>query len=207
MATNVNLDFEKISYIVNKSNYNRTKNIRSKTGYKSECFKKFYGKYNYRTIYINKIALFPIGGVVNEPPMNFSQDICNYTKEGREKIHKKQQSVSTHIIKYIMENPILLQSTEYNDNRISLYVGQKGICPISKEYLVIGNMECHHKIPRECGGNDDYSNLIFLKTEVHKLIHATTIDTINKYLQLLNLDTNALKKLNKLRVLVGNFEI
>lgn len=207
VATNVNLDFQEISYIVNKSLYNRTKNIRSKTGYKSECYKKFYGHYNLKIAYINKIALFPISGITTKPPMNFSQDICKYTKEGREKIHNKQQSVSIHILKYIMENPIPSQSIEYNDNRISLYVGQKGICPISKEHLIIGNMECHHKTPRECGGTDEYSNLIFLKTEVHKLIHATTIETIEKYKQLLNLDKDTLKKLNKLRKLVGNFEI
>ena len=68
-------------------------------------------------------------------------------------------------------------------------------------------MECHHKIPYRCGGTDEYSNLIFLKTEVHKLVHATTQASISKYLQQLNLDTNALNKLNKLRILVGNFEI
>ena len=207
IATNANRDFSEISYKVHKSLYNRTKNIRSKKGTKSECYQKFYGQYNYKTTYIRGIALFPIGGITTQTIYGFSQDICNYTKEGREKIHKKQQSVSTHILKYIMENPIPSESIEYNDNRISLYVGQNGICPISGELLEIGNMETHHKTPKMCGGKDEYKNLVFLKTEVHKLVHTTKTDTINKYLQLLNLDKNALKKLNKLRKLVGNFEI
>ncbi|MGL5713057.1 MAG: group II intron reverse transcriptase/maturase [Paraclostridium sp.] len=207
VATHVNLDFSEISYLINKTLYNRTKGIKSKNGTKSECYKKLYGNYKSKIIYIREIALFPISGIKTKPPMNFSQDICDYTKKGRGKIHKDQQSVDAHILHYIMRNPIPTEGIEYNDNRISLYVGQNGICPISGEFLGIGNMECHHKTPRMCGGTDEYSNLIFLKTEVHKLVNATTIETIEKYKQLLNLDNKGLKKLNKLRTLVGNFEI
>ena len=68
-------------------------------------------------------------------------------------------------------------------------------------------MECHHKIPKKLGGTDNYSNLIYVKTEVHILIHATKKETIDKYMKLLNLEKVSLKKLNKLRVLVGNSEI
>lgn len=207
IATHVNLDFKEIFFLVNKTLYNRTKYLQSKKGTKSECFKKFYGRYKFKIICIQEVALFPIAGVTTKPPMSFTQETNNYTKKGREIIHKRQQSVSTHILKHIMENPIPSESMEYNDNRLSLYVAQKGICPISKELLEIGSMECHHKTPKMCGGTDEYSNLIFLKAEVHKLIHATVEDTIVKYLQMLNLDKSALKKLNKLRNLVGNFEI
>lgn len=207
VATNVNLDFTNISYLVSKNLYNRTKQIQSKSGIESECFKKYYGKYKFKKVCIQGITLFPIGGITTKPPMGFSQDICNYTALGREKIHKKLQSVSISTLKYIMENPIQSASIEYNDNRISLYVGQNGICPISKEILSIGNMECHHKTPKSKGGGDEYKNLIFVTTTVHKLIHATELQTINKYNEKLKLDSNALKKLNKLRKLVGNFEI
>lgn len=44
-----------------------------------------------------------------------------------------------------MHNPIIERSVEYNDNRISLYVGQKGKCYITGKELNIGNMHCHHK--------------------------------------------------------------
>jgi len=168
---------------------------------------KFYGNYNHKTVYLKGIALFPIHGITTKTILNFSQDICNYTKDGREKIHQIQKGVSPYMIRYLLENPIPSQSIEYNDNRISLYVGQSGICPISKDFLEIGNMECHHKIPKSCGGTDEYSNLIFLKTEIHKLIHATTTETINKYLAKLSLDKNTMKKINKLRILVGNLGI
>jgi hypothetical protein len=39
------------------------------------------------------------------------------------------------ILIYIMENPILNETTEYKDNRISLYVGQKCKCSITGEPL------------------------------------------------------------------------
>lgn len=207
VATNVSKDFREISFIVNKSLYNRTKQIRSKTGAKTESYKKFYGEYNSKTTYISGIALFPIHGIKTKTIYGFSQEICNYTKEGRKRIHKNQQSVDTYTLRYIMENPILTESIEYNDNRISLYTGQNGICPISKEFLQIGNMECHHKKPRNLGGSDEYKNLIYLKTEVHKLIHVIKESIVKKYLETLKLDGTALKKLNKLRKLVGNFEI
>ena len=187
-ATNVNLDFNEIAYIVNKSLKNRTKHISSKIGTKSECYKKFYGKYNYKTIYIKDRAIFPLQGITTKHPLGFTQNTCDYTKEGREIIHNKQKRVSTRILNYIMNNPIPTESIEYNDNRISLYVGQGGICPISNKVLEIGNMECHHKIPRECGGTDEYKNLIFLRKEIHKLIHVTTENKICEYLEKLKLN-------------------
>lgn len=207
IATHVSLDCANIAFVINRCIYNRTKNVQSKSGIKSESFKCYYGAYNYKTVYIKGIALFPIKAVATKPSNKFSQDICKYTVEGRRKIHKNQQSVSVHILRYIMEHPISKETVEYNDNRISLYVGQNGVCPISKEPLQIGNMECHHKIPKIKGGTDKYQNLILLKTEVHKLIHANTTDIIDKYMQILTPNESKLKKINKLRTLVGNFEI
>ena len=43
--------------------------------------------------------------------------------------------------------------------------------------------------------------------EVHKLIHATTPETIEKHLSILQLDTEALKKVNSLRLSAENLEI
>ena len=99
------------------------------------------------------------------------------------------------------------QSIEYNDNRISLYVAQNGKDAITGKPLEIGKMHCHHKIPRNKGGTDEYKNLIFISDELHILIHATDINTINRYLNILKLDSTILKKVNKLRLLVGNEEL
>jgi len=85
--------------------------------------------------------------------------------------------------------------------------GQNGKCGVTGEPLAIWNMECHHKKPKELGGTDGYKNLVWLRTEVHKLIHATQPETIEKYLRVLNLDLTALKKVNSLRLSAENLEI
>lgn len=204
VATHVNLDFSKIAFDVSKNLYNRTRTISTNRGKKSITYEKFYGKYSCKINYICGIALFPIHAISTKAPMNFSQDICNYTEIGRMKIHNKQRTISTFMLRYIMENPISGMSAEYNDNRLSLYVGQNGMCIISGTILNIKELECHHKVPKSVGGTDEYSNLILMNRDVHKLIHATKKETISKYIQILNLNDEGIKKVNKYRKLIGN---
>lgn len=139
--------------------------------------------------------------------MNFSQDICNYTSEGRLKIHRNLKGINQLILKHLLENPLPSESIEFNDNRISLFVGQNGKCAVSGDNLKLGEMEVHHKIPKELGGSDAYSNLIYIKEKIHNIIHTTQIDLLHKFLSVENLDKKAYKRVNELRILVGNFEI
>ena len=97
-------------------------------------------------------------------------------------------------MKYLLKSKEYDKSVEYNDHRISLMAGQNGKCVVTGEHLVIGNMECHHVEPKELGGSDEYENLIWLKTEVYKLIHTTTPETIEKYLSILHFSRSALAK-------------
>ena len=55
--------------------------------------------------------------------------------------------------------------------------------------------------------DDSYDNLTLILPEVHKLIHATNKNTINKYITMLQLTTSQVTKVNKLRKLVGNDKI
>ena len=206
-ATTVNLNFSEIAYDVSKHLYNKLKHSFSKTGTKSLAYTKFYGTYNLKEYNVAKITLYPIAGIKYNNAPFFTQCICNYTEEGRQLIHKNLESVSSSILKYIMRNYEKNQTTEFNDNRISLYVGQNGKCGVSKVFLEIDNMEVHHIIPKSKGGSDEYKNLIYVTYEIHKLIHATNGDTIKKYLSQITLDDKMLKKLNKLRLNVGNYSI
>ncbi|MGH2165350.1 hypothetical protein ACQ1Z7_14890, partial [Enterococcus faecalis] len=61
-----------------------------------------------------------------------------------------------------------------------------------------------NQIPYHLSKDDKYSNLIIVKPEVHILIHATKEDTIQRYMTLLNLNDEQVKRLNKLRLLVRN---
>lgn len=207
IATNVYLDFDRIAFDVRKSLLCRTKSHRNKTGLRSRAFQQFYSEFTGKIFYVAGLALFPINGVKTTPPMCFSQDICNYSEKGRAKIHELQKAISPVILQNLMEHPIQGQSTELNDNRISLYVAQRGKCAICKEPLLMGNMEVHHLIPKSSGGKDNYANLTLVTREVHKLIHATNPDIIQYYLEKLKHCKLDMTKLNKLRALAGNCKI
>jgi group II intron reverse transcriptase/maturase len=208
-ATNVSTNFAKIAFLASKNLYNSTKDIRGKTGFKSKVYMEYYGKYNFRKVYIDNIALFPIAGIKTKTIKNFSQSICNYTKEGRKLIHDNLKGINYDILRYIMENPVIGGTIQYNDNRVSLYVGQKGKCSITGKPLQIDNIESHHKLPKELGGKDNYTNLTFVISDIHKLIHAVSKEIIKKYMSKVEkfIDEKNLKKLNKLRKLVGNCEL
>ena len=152
---------------------------------------------------MNNICLFPIPAVTHKNPVGFTQEVCDYTKEGREKIHNKLR-INVDILHYLMENPLPDDSTELADNRISLYSAQWGKCQVTGENLLIGEMELHHKLPQELGGTDEYQNLVWLTENVHKLIHAVNEKIINKYLIAVKPNKEQLEKINKLRKQAGN---
>lgn len=211
-ATNINKDCKEIYFRTTRHQYNklRDKSKNQKFGNvqnKSKCYEKYYGKYNIRETYVAGTILFPIYAVTTKYPLGFNQNICNYTETGRMLIHKKLANISTRILNHLLENPVENQSIEYNDNRISLYVAQNGKDAVTGRPLEIGKMHCHHKIPKSKGGTDRYENLIFISDDVHILIHATDKNTIEKYLNILNLDSEMNKKINKLRLLVENEEL
>lgn len=139
-------------------------------------------------------------------PKNFTQEINKYTEHGRNLIHDKLGNVQ-YLANYLLNNKEYSKSVEYNDNRISLIAGQNGKCGVTEQSLEPHNMECHHKRPKALGGNDDYKNLLWVLPDVHELIHATQSKTIAKYMKRLNLDKQALKKVNSLRLLAENLEI
>lgn len=202
-ATNCSLDFREINFLVKKTLETRLRHDLNDRHRITETYKRFYGRYSGKKYTVHDTTIYPIYGCKTNPPMNFSQEICNYTEEGRKAIHTRLKGYR-HLIKYLLSTIGGNLSTEYNDNRISLIAGQKGKCYVTGSNLDPYNMECHHKIPKSQGGNDEYKNLVWVATEVHKLIHSTKKDTIKKYLDMLNLDEKGLKRVNSFRKLVGN---
>lgn len=204
-ATNVNVDFRRINFLVRTILYNRLRMIsKFYRGEKGRAHMKFYREYKGITQYILGISLFPIYGVKTKPPMKFQPKICNYTQEGRKLIHDKLKTIDFTVLKYIMENPIEDESNEYNDNRISKYTSQNGRCYVTGERLRIGDMECHHKKPKKMGGTDKFNNLIFLKKNIHKLVHVKDEEAIKGLLCIEMLNKSEINSLNKLRKIAGN---
>lgn len=114
------------------------------------------------------------------------------------------QEIFWKILRYLRDNPVKSQTAEYNDNRISLYSGQLGLCAITKIPLEIEEMEVHHKKPRSKGGTDEYKNLIYVNTYVHRLIHCTSENTEKRLMEKLKLTSEMIKKVNSLRKLCGS---
>jgi group II intron reverse transcriptase/maturase len=202
-ATNANLDFRKINFLVTRTLDIRLKSWISDKPKFTETYERLYGNYNGKIRTIRDVTIFPIYGCKTKPPMCFSQDICNYTKQGREKIHRNLRGYK-HIVEYLLKTTSESNTMEFDDNRISLIAGQQGKCYVTGLDLEISNMECHHKNMRQDGGTDEYKNLVWVCKEVHTLIHCSRLDTIEKYLGLLSLDKIGLKRVNSLRKLVGN---
>ena len=124
----------------------------------------------------------------------------SYTPEGREAIHKMLgKSIDTGIMHYLMRNPIPYRTAAYNDNRISLYCAQYGKCAVTGKKLTIGDIHCHHKVPKYLGGTDEYKTWQSSVKKSIALYMTTNPETIRKYLTNLKLDDKQLKKLNKFR--------
>ena len=202
-ATYISLDFREINFLVAKTLETRLRRWISNKPKLTKTYEQLYGEYNGKIRTVCDVTIFPIYGCRTKPPMNFSQDICNYTKQGREKIHKNLRGYK-HLVNYLLSTTNENNTAEFDDNRISLIAGQQGKCYITGLGLEISNMECHHKKQKCDGGTDEYKNLVWICEKAHKLIHATKLETIEKYLGLLSPDEKGLKRVNSLRELVGN---
>ena len=157
-------------------------------------------------MFINSEALIPISYIQTKKPMYKKVKICKYTPEGREAIHKSlkfDESVIT-VMHLLAKSYLPGRSIEYMDNRISLYTAQYGKCAVTGRVLWIDEIHCHHKKPVAQNGTDEYKNLVIVHEDVHRLIHATKLETITAYLNKLNLSQSQIGKLNKLRILAGN---
>jgi hypothetical protein len=104
----------------------------------------------------------------------------------------------------VMRQPLYGRSTEYADNRISLFSAQWGKCAVTgREFENVMDIHCHHKLPKIKGGTDKYGNLVLVLEPVHRLIHATNSDVIAKHLEALQLKKSQLTKVNEYRRLAG----
>lgn len=200
-ATMAARDFRNIAFSVNKVMYNRLKKI-SKYGYpktKSYVYQKFYGKSKAKTWVIGKIPINLIHCVKHTALMCFSQDICDYTMDGRAKSSKALDSITDIDVIELAKHYIKSRSIQYNDNRVSRASMCGMRCEITGIRLELETIHCHHFKPVSLGGDDEYANLRILHNDIHKLIHATTDETIDKYIHLIT-STAMLQKLNKCRI-------
>ncbi len=202
MATNISLDFGKIAFqlyrTIEKKLGAKPLNITDKV---PKYMNEKYGNSKQLKI-VSDTILIPISFIRMRILMNHHQKSI-FVKAEREALHKHIENYKIKKnINYMIDNPIINRSIEYNDNRISLYVAQKGKCQISGKVLEIDEIHCHHKKPKAKGGGDEYKNLVILHKDVHRLIHLTDDKKIYELTNDLKLDDSQARKLLKLKSLI-----
>lgn len=213
IATEINHDCGELNRAVMTVFTNR---LKTQKGSRLECIgrrlteveRKRYGKSQMlRFVAGTEEPIYPIGYVQHKNPMNEKRSVCSYTAEGRAEIHDNLR-INVKLMLELMKQPLYDRSSEYADNRISLFSAQWGRCAVTgEEFTITEEIHCHHLVPREKGGTDKYDNLILVLEPIHKLIHAKTDETVEKYKKICNLDAEQMRKLNKLRKLAGYAEI
>lgn len=149
------------------------------------------------------IPVYPISYVQFQTAMAYNARACVYTEEGRAVIHDSLK-INTALMKQLMRQKHVAGSVEYYDNRISLFSAQWGKCEVLQEdFKTLDEIHCHHIIPKENGGSDDYENLVLVNVDVHRLIHAKSPETIDYYCSLLNLNKGQMRKVNRYREKAG----
>jgi len=204
-ATAVSLDCKRMQFRINVILHNRLKKVLKKNGIvRQKYIAQRYGK-SQMLRYIYDSPLCPVGYVRTKNPMCKKKQICKYTPEGREEIHKSLQFNETTmtVLHMLAKEFIPDRSVEYMDNRISLFAAQYGKCAVTGKALWIDEIHCHHKKPVSQGGTDEYKNLVIVHKSVHTLVHATRQETITAYLNKLNLNKFQIDKINKFRTAAG----
>ncbi len=195
-ATHVVKDFGDIEYRLLKTLRTRLHKV-AKYGYpivgKNATYRKFYKVTRKTYRFGENDHLFPIGDIKTTSNFNFSQSQNPYD-------NKNHFKWDTEIIK-LMKSKLPNRTVEYMDNRLSVYSKQKGKCAVTTNILFAEDVNCHHITPSELNGTDEFSNLVIIHKDIHRLIHATKQETIDKYMRLLNLSKAQLNKINKYRSL------
>ncbi|EPY2296318.1 group II intron reverse transcriptase/maturase [Clostridium sporogenes] len=211
IATNIYNNLTEVNYTLMKSTRIRLRNCSKTIRFEetSANFKRLVKgiKKDSKIVSILNIPMLPLTEVHHCNPKNFSQDICNYTADGRKKIHENLKAIPKDVLNQVRNRCSITRSIEYNDNRLSRYIAQYGKCYITNELIGIDRVHCHHIIPLKFGGTDNYSNLTILNADIHKLLHMTNKQKIKKCLKYINLSKEQLKKLNDLRSKAGVKEI
>ncbi len=195
MATNISKDFNKIAFLNNRT-VEKKLNARRLTADDKvpKYIQEHYGGSKQLRVVRNSIMI-PIGFIQMRILMSHHQKSI-FVKSERELIHKHIEDIEIKkIMNYMIDNPIKDRSIEYNDNRLSLYVAQKGKCFVSGKLLEIDEIHCHHKKQK----GDEYKNLVILHKDVHRLIHLVDANKIYELTEKLKLDENQAKKLLKLK--------
>ena len=162
----------------------------------SEVFKERYKTYNGKTL-VNpqtKIPLFPLWATKQVRTKMRNPNHTPYKRKDLIKFWYKPLQWSNQKGREIIENYTnnIWVNSLVSIHALSLYTAQYGCCPLTELALTDG-FEIHHKKSQKLGGNNSYRNLIMINPNIHKILHSTNPEIIDKYI---NVITNLGGKLN-----------
>lgn len=193
VATNIYNDLMEVNYSLLPSMRIRLRTI-AKTKRFCEMDKEFqeltHGIQPNTKIYVVKDrGLLPISGVRRYNPLNFSQEICDYTINGRKKIHDNITIVQQEGLTKLLDLRNPKETIEFNDNMISAYIMQRGKCFITKEPLNLSYGIAIRKNPNE--ENKDYhTNIVIIHQFFYNLLFLNEKDFYKK-LKTMNMTSNS----------------
>ena len=199
MATDITTDCQEIHHATFKMLYNRLRPKRGALNPKTGDYPRYKGCT--RIFKVQDMTILPIHYCRHRQTLGKKKEVNLYTPEGRKYRHKELSFPNSYLLKELASHPVEGQSIEFNDNRVSLFSAQFGKCAVTgKEFLDISEVHCHHRVPKELDGKDNYQNLILVLPEIHRLIHASREDTIRMYMDVLKPNEKQLERINKLRI-------
>ena len=194
VATNVYNNFDRIDFELLRTHKNRLRNKAKRVRFSEvpKDFQKFVqGVRGNRRIYkLMDMYMVPIVGVHHKSPMNFSQDITDYSESGRKKIHSNQKAVSRSKLRAMQ---LAFESVEFRSNAVSRFVAQYGKCYVTGEILEADESVAMRIKPKSRNGTDDYSNIIIVSKLIAQLISDASTEGLSAF------DENQKKKINKFR--------
>ena len=197
VATNVYNNFDRIDFELLRTHKNRLRNKAKRVRFSEvpKDFQKFVqGVRGNRRIYkLMDMYMVPIVGVHHKSPMNFSQDITDYSESGRKKIHSNQKAVSRSKLRAMQLAFDESESVEFRSNAVSRFVAQYGKCYVTGEILEADESVAMRIKPKSRNGTDDYSNIIIVSKLIAKLISDASTEGLSAF------DENQKKKINKFR--------
>ena len=88
-----------------------------------------------------------------------------------EKKHKP--GVSLEDMGYLVNTSRYIKNSRFAMFRVSKYSSCKGVSYLSGEYVPVDEYHCHHIIPVEKGGTNDFHNLCVLSEAEHSILHGS----------------------------------
>ena len=91
---------------------------------------------------------------------------------------KHKPGVSLEEIGYLVNTSRYIKNSRYAMFRISKYSAMKGISYLSGQAVPVDEYHCHHIIPRDRRGSNDFNNLCVLSEAEHRTLHSKSPDML-----------------------------